>query len=123
LWVLCVVRSKYLRRADHSYRGALQCGMSECDRKASIIRKPWPTSDCCTMGEKYKLKAVIGSHPWNSIWLRLRRAQFHIHRCKVHQLSLMYPLVLVPRLPHCLRWAVNSLQYFSVIFPDHLFLV
>ena len=25
------------------------CGVSECDREASIMRRPWPTRDCCSM--------------------------------------------------------------------------
>jgi len=24
-----------------------ECGVSECDREASIMRSPWPTSGCC----------------------------------------------------------------------------
>ena len=26
------------------------CGVSECDREASIMRRPWPTGGCCAMG-------------------------------------------------------------------------
>jgi hypothetical protein len=26
------------------------CGVSECDRKASTIRRHWPTRGCCVMG-------------------------------------------------------------------------
>ena len=26
------------------------CGVSECDREASIIRRPWPTGGCCAIG-------------------------------------------------------------------------
>jgi len=29
-----------------------ECGMSECDREASTVRRPWPTRGCCVMGEK-----------------------------------------------------------------------
>jgi hypothetical protein len=31
-----------LRWADHSSRGVLPTGVSECDREASIMRRPWP---------------------------------------------------------------------------------
>ena len=31
--------------------GPTECGVSECDRVASIMRRPWPTRDCCAMGE------------------------------------------------------------------------
>jgi hypothetical protein len=26
--------------------------MSECDREASIMRRPWPTRGCCAIGGK-----------------------------------------------------------------------
>jgi hypothetical protein len=26
--------------------------VSECDREASIMRRPWPTGGCCAMGTK-----------------------------------------------------------------------
>jgi hypothetical protein len=46
-----VVRYRSLRRADHPSRGVLrECGVSECDREASIFRRPWPTSGCCASG-------------------------------------------------------------------------
>jgi hypothetical protein len=28
----------------------MECGVSECDRKASIMRRPWPTKGTCAMG-------------------------------------------------------------------------
>ena len=27
-------------------------GVSECDREASKMRRPWPTRGCCAMGER-----------------------------------------------------------------------
>ena len=45
LGVLCVVRLRSLRRADHSSRGVLPsvvC-LNECDHESSIMRRPWPT--------------------------------------------------------------------------------
>jgi hypothetical protein len=33
-------------------RSPTKCGVSECDREASIMRKPWPTRGCCTMKGK-----------------------------------------------------------------------
>jgi hypothetical protein len=32
-------------------RSPTECGVSECDREASIMRRPWPTRDCCAMGD------------------------------------------------------------------------
>jgi hypothetical protein len=33
-------------------RSPTECGVSECDREASIIRRPWPTRGCCAIGKK-----------------------------------------------------------------------
>jgi hypothetical protein len=32
-----------------------ECGVSEYDREASIMRMSWPTRVCCTMGEKGRI--------------------------------------------------------------------
>jgi hypothetical protein len=34
-------------------RSPTECGVSEYDREASIMRRPWPTGGCCAMGEIY----------------------------------------------------------------------
>jgi hypothetical protein len=31
---------------------ATECGVSEDDRGASIMRRPWPTRGCCAIGKK-----------------------------------------------------------------------
>jgi hypothetical protein len=33
-------------------RSPTECGVSEYDREASIMRRPWPTRGCCTMEKK-----------------------------------------------------------------------
>ena len=30
-------------------RSPTDCGVSECNREASIMRRPWPTGGCCAM--------------------------------------------------------------------------
>jgi hypothetical protein len=40
------------------------CGMSECDREAWIIRRPWPTRICRVMG------AILYSREFSPIILR-----------------------------------------------------
>ena len=53
LRVLCVVRQRFLLRADPLVRrGPTECGVSECDREASIMWRPWHTGDCCAMKRK-----------------------------------------------------------------------
>jgi hypothetical protein len=46
-----------------------ECGVSECDREASIMRRPWPTRGCCAFGNKnYKEFVCIVPHRlWQSI--------------------------------------------------------
>ena len=40
-------------------RSPTKCGVSECDREASIMRRPWPTGGCCAMGKiETKIKKV-----------------------------------------------------------------
>jgi hypothetical protein len=54
----CFVLS--LRRADHSYRGILlSLRVSECDRDPSIMKRPWHTRGCCTMGKNEKNFIII----------------------------------------------------------------
>jgi hypothetical protein len=33
-------------------RSPTECGVSECDREALLMRRPWPTTGCCTTGRK-----------------------------------------------------------------------
>jgi hypothetical protein len=57
LWVLCVVRQRSLRRADHSSRGVLPpfvC-VYEYNGETSIMRRSWPSRGCCVMGVKEKI--------------------------------------------------------------------
>jgi hypothetical protein len=39
-----------------------ECGVSECDSEASIMRRPWPTRDCYAI--KKKLERHIGTSSW-----------------------------------------------------------
>jgi hypothetical protein len=40
-----------ITRPEESYL----CGVSECNREASTMRRPWPTRGSCAMGEKLKM--------------------------------------------------------------------
>jgi hypothetical protein len=42
-------------------RGPTECGVSECDREASILRRPWPTRGCCAMKKKHYEPIVLSS--------------------------------------------------------------
>jgi hypothetical protein len=34
-------------------RSPTECGVSECDREASVMRRPWPTRGCCAKKRSY----------------------------------------------------------------------
>jgi hypothetical protein len=55
LLCLFVVRQRSLRRADHSSRRFLTSVVcaTDCDREASIMRRPGPIRGCCTMKKNY----------------------------------------------------------------------
>ena len=39
-------------------RSRIECGVSECNRQPSIMRRPWPTRRCCAMG-KIKVDKIV----------------------------------------------------------------
>jgi hypothetical protein len=51
-------------------RSPTDCGVSECDLKASIIRRPWTTRVCCAMGKKmYAIGGTQGKQKNNYTFL------------------------------------------------------
>jgi hypothetical protein len=44
-------------------RSPTDCGVSECDREASIMRRPWPTRGCCAI-KKYSRVAIAKCFYW-----------------------------------------------------------
>jgi hypothetical protein len=36
-----------------------ECDVSECDREASIMRRPWPTRDCCAMEKTKEISPLL----------------------------------------------------------------
>jgi hypothetical protein len=38
------------------HRSPTECGVSECDREAPIMRRPWPTKGCCAMEKSTLIK-------------------------------------------------------------------
>ena len=56
--VVCCYVERSLRQAGHSSRGVLPgkvCDI-ECDREASITRRPWTTRGCCAMTRRVRRK-------------------------------------------------------------------
>jgi hypothetical protein len=50
--VRCELSGRGLSVGLITRQGVTQSGVSECDREASIMRRPWPTRGCCTMKKK-----------------------------------------------------------------------
>jgi len=48
-----------VRRTDHSSRGVVPSGVSECDREASMMRTPWPTRGCCAMVKRIHVHFIL----------------------------------------------------------------
>jgi hypothetical protein len=64
--VLCV---GLITLPEESYR--LWC-VSECDREASIMRRPWPTGGCCAMEKKNLVQSVLISARHITLCLALK---------------------------------------------------
>jgi hypothetical protein len=88
--MLCVVRYRTLRRADHSSRGVLPsvvC-LTECDHESSIMRRTWPSKAVAPCGEGGNLRptdiyqhlpAVLYTH-----YIKLCFMQFPWQRTNYH---------------------------------------
>jgi hypothetical protein len=90
--LVCVVRLRSLHRAHHSSRGALPsvvC-LTECDREASIMWRPWSTTGYCVIGDAGE--GGIGDRPQHAslIWTpsKIRLQVTWSATCKLHLDSL-----------------------------------
>jgi hypothetical protein len=52
----CVLSGRGL--CDGWSRSPTECSVSECDREASIMRRPWPTRCCRAMEKKIRRKSI-----------------------------------------------------------------
>ena len=57
--VVCCQVEVYASGWSLIQRSPTECDVSECDRKASTMSRPWPTRGCCAIGEK-KLTVSLG---------------------------------------------------------------
>jgi hypothetical protein len=66
-------------------RSLTECGVSKCDREASIMRRPWPTRGWCTI-EKKKGGTLqvplcnLGFHAPHLSWKTIR-FYYELHIC------------------------------------------
>jgi hypothetical protein len=73
----CVLSDRGLGLWSLVQRSLTECGVSECDRKASIMRKPWPARGCWAMKEDTRQEPVEGIQQWIT-WLLLWISQVSI---------------------------------------------
>ena len=66
------------------HRSPIECGMSECDREASVMGRPWPTMRLLHQGRGLKLLKVFESMPKSEI-KTIRRFQKNkiIHKTEI----------------------------------------
>ena len=53
--LLSVVCCQVEVSASGVHRSPTDCGVSECDRESSTMRRPWPTGGCYAMVKKKEL--------------------------------------------------------------------
>jgi hypothetical protein len=63
-------------------RSPTECGVSECDREASLVRRPWPTRGCRAIAKKksYSFTATFRrtlSRP-SSVDLKKPKKNYHV---------------------------------------------
>jgi hypothetical protein len=59
--MFCVVKVEVSASGSSLVQGSpTDCGVSECDREASIIRRPWPTRGCRAIKKKGVQTSVRG---------------------------------------------------------------
>jgi hypothetical protein len=46
----CCPAEAYFSGLSLVQRDPTECGVSECDHDASVMRRPWPIKGCCAMG-------------------------------------------------------------------------
>ena len=64
-------------------RSPTKCGVSEYDREASTIRRPWPTRSCYAVGTKIKNKPPSGFLSLQCTLINAKRYEISYRACKM----------------------------------------
>jgi hypothetical protein len=88
-------------------RSPTECGVSEYDHESSIMRRPWPTRDCCAMGKKLMSYWFIISSTLRSFRYNIRPLGF---------ISYLFTSTLFTKLPgnHRTNFNVSKKKLISV---------
>jgi hypothetical protein len=76
-------------------RSPTECGVSECDREASIMRRPWLTRGCCAIGKK---KTVRCTNPRRQIAVATTFCTVASNICRSSICNLLRFTLLAPRI-------------------------
>jgi hypothetical protein len=93
-------------------RSPSECGVSECDRAASIMRMPWLTRSCCIMGRGRGTVWGIWNNVRHLVW---SSSLVHQNGCRLHPSNVEVKCVCTAwRLIHgnvCCLFIVNWLLH------------
>jgi hypothetical protein len=110
-------------------RSLTECGVSECDSEASIMRKPWPTGGCRAIKKTANHTTPIYSHilpthtsfKWTNLnnLFRAIHVGFVVENGALAQVSLpvfrLSLVIVVPLMP-----GTNTYSVFTVVFLNFL---
>ena len=82
-WECCVLSGRGLCESWSLVQRSppTECGVSECDRKASIMRSPRPTRGCCDMTKKQprEINSCLKRPLWNkNSWPANKTTVYHV---------------------------------------------
>jgi len=63
--------------------------VSECDHVAKIMRRPWPTRDCCAKGSGGGEEEIFTYSPCSTLYLSLTTSESLACHISIFQPSLM----------------------------------
>jgi hypothetical protein len=115
--VIVVCCQVELSASDWSFiqRSPTECGVSECNHEASIMRRPWPTRGYCTMGGK-NIPIITSCKILLSAWQETNCVSFTDYNCEAVQRNWLIAEVFpLPR--HYAAWIASCLPTFRDNMP------
>jgi hypothetical protein len=103
-WMLSLVSVVYYQvevsasRTSPVQRSPTECGVSECDREVSTVRRPWPVRGCRAMGKSTHMadsdsRGTDGIHRVSSFRVRSsRHTRMHCGTSREHSLIRTLPV-------------------------------
>jgi hypothetical protein len=76
-------------------RSPTECGVSECDCGASVMRRPWPTRGCCAMGENITIIYLQQTMFLGYSVAAILHIQFRVHVMLFSMLSVLHLYICI----------------------------